>query len=198
MATVLKVKLSHPVRAVRWAEAEAGAPADASAQSAARDSPSAAAHELQRGLAEVAEQQQRLEQACRFLDDLTTKFSGLYEEIVGSHRKEIARLAVEIARKVLAQKVQQGDYEVEGIVQEALDKAPVKQGVTIHVNPQDWEVCQQLRQKRPDSPWSCLAFVADPSLGRAQCLIETSRGVVKSLIEERLDKIQRALEKTGS
>jgi flagellar biosynthesis/type III secretory pathway protein FliH len=197
MGTVLKVKLGRPIRAVRWVEALAEAAGDSPAESGPRGSAPAAALELQKGLAEAAQQQQRLEQACRLLDDLTAKLSGLYDEMVGSHRQEIARLAVEIARKVLAQKVQQGDYDVEAIVQEALEKAPAKQGVTVHVSPHDWEVCQQLQQQRPDSPWSCLAFVANPSLGHAQCLVETPRGMVKSLIEERLGKIQQALEKAG-
>ncbi len=197
MGTELKVKLGRPIRAVRWVEAVAEAAAGSPAGFGPGGGPPAAALELQKDLAEVAQQQQRLEQACRLLDDLTGKLSSLHEAIVGSHRQEIARLAVEIARKVLAQKVQQGDYDVEAIIQEALEKAPTKQGVTVHVSPHDWEVCKQLQQQRPDSAWSCLVFVADPSIGHAQCLVETSRGVVKSLIEERLGKIQQALEKAG-
>jgi flagellar biosynthesis/type III secretory pathway protein FliH len=196
MGTPLTVKLSRPVRAVHMA-----GPVHSMAGSGVHDgagpknATDQAMADLQKQRAEMEQQQRHLAQTCQVLDDLACKVTRFYEEMVATHRTEIARLAVEIARRVLAQKVRQGDYEVESIIQEALEKAPAKQGVTIHVSPQDYEDCQRLQQERPDSPWACLTFVADPSIGQAQCLVETPRGIVKSVIEEHLEKIQVALEK---
>ena len=194
MGTSLTVKLGRPVRAVRVVE-----PAHKGDSGWAGDGASAdpAAADLQKRLAEVEQRQQDLVQTCRVLDDLACKLSRFYEERVATHRGEIAHLAVEIARKVVAQRVGQGDYDVEAIIQEALDKAPAKQGVVVRVSPRDWEACQRLQQERPDSPWACLTFVADPGMGQAQCLVETPKGVVKSFIEEHLGKIQEALDKSG-
>ena len=193
MGMPLTVKLGHPIRAAHVIspgyQAAGGQAGDGVAERATAD--------LQDRLAEVEKQQCQLAQTCQTLDGLACKISRFYEEMVATHRAEIARLAVEIARRVLAQKVRQGDYEVEAIIQEALEKAPAKQGVTVHVSPKDWEACQRLQQERPDSPWTCLTFVADPSIGQAQCLVETPRGVVKSVMEEHLEKIQSALEKAG-
>ena len=196
MGTPLTVKLGRPIRAVHVVE-----PGRRMAGSGAhdgvgpKDATDRAMADLQRQRAEVEQQQRQLAQTCQVLDDLACKVTRFYEEMVATHRTEIARLAVEIARRVLAQKVRQGDYEVEAIIQEALEKAPAKQGVTVHVSPQDWETCQRLQQERPDSPWACLTFMADPGIGQAECLVETPRGVVKSVIEEHLEKIQAALEK---
>jgi flagellar biosynthesis/type III secretory pathway protein FliH len=189
METSLTVKLGRPVRAARVVQAGDGFDPKAPADPAAAD--------LQKRLADVEQRQRDLVQTCRVLDDLACKLSRFYEEMVATHRGEIARLAVEIARKVVAQKVRQGDYDVEAIIQEALEKAPAKQAVVVQVSPQDWEACQRLQQERPDSPWACLTFVADGSIGQAQCLVETPKGVVKSFIEEHLAKIQEALEKSG-
>ena len=187
MSVPLTIQLGRPIRSARPATYRPGEPEGAPGVM----SP------IQQRLVEVEQQQRHLTQTCQVLDDLAGKLSRFYEDMVTTHRREIARLAVEIARKVLMQKVQQGDYDVEAIIQEALEKAPARQGVTVHVSPQDWETCQRLQQERPDSPWACMTFVADPSLGQAQCLVETPRGVVKSFIEEHLEKIQEALEKAG-
>jgi flagellar biosynthesis/type III secretory pathway protein FliH len=192
MGAILRIQLDHPVRSARWAQPDWQAPSDAASPMTV---PDPAALDIEQRLADVSRQQQHLAQTCRVLDDLTSKMSRFYEEMITTHRQEIAHLAVEIARKVLAQKVRQGDYDIEAILQEAIEKAPAKQAVTVHVSPQDWEACQRLQQQRPDSPWACLAFVADPSMGQAQCLVETSRGVVKSFIEDQLTKIEQALGK---
>jgi len=194
MGTSLTVKLGRPVRAARVVEPGRKGDSGQAGDGACADP---AAADLQKRLADVEQRQQDLVQTCRVLDDLACKLSRFYEEMVATHRGEIARLAVEIARKVVAQKVRQGDYDVEAIIQEALEKAPAKQAVVVQVSPQDWEACQRLQQERPDSPWACLTFVADASIGQAQCLVETPKGVVKSFIEEHLAKIQEALEKSG-
>ena len=186
------IKLARPVRAARMAALPENACHDPSRAAASEER-----QQVERRLAEVEEQSRRLAQTCHVLDDLAGKLTRFYEEILTAGRQEIASLSVEIARKVLAQRVRQGDYDLEMVIQQALEIAPARQEVTVRVSPQDWEACQRLQQERPDGPWAGLKFVADPSIGPAECLVETPRGVVKSLIEEHLDKISKALEKAG-
>ena len=40
-----------------------------------------------------------------------------------------------------------------------------------------------------------IKFVSDSNIGRAECLIETPKGIVESLIEKNLEQISKALEK---
>ena len=65
-----------------------------------------------------------LSQVCQTLQNMTEKL-------------QIARLSVEIARKVLAQRVEKGDYEIETIIKEVLSKSPARHDIDIHLNPED-------------------------------------------------------------
>ncbi len=64
------------------------------------------------------------------------------------------------------------------------------------MNPQDAPLCQQLQEEQPDSEFAKLQFAADWSIARANCLIETPKGVVRSFVEEGLERIREALEKS--
>ncbi|MHC4324068.1 MAG: FliH/SctL family protein, partial [Planctomycetota bacterium] len=107
------------------------------------------------------------------------------------------RLSVEIARKILTQKVENGDYEIESIVKEALKNLPGSQDVIVHLNPEDIEKCQKARQDGTGGALSGIKLIPDPDIGRAECLLESPKGIIKSLIDENLQRIGKALEKAN-
>lgn len=137
------------------------------------------------------------------LGSLVDKVSEFYDELLARHKEEIAKFSVEIARKILMQKVQKGDYQIEAIVKEAIRSAPVHQDVVVHLNPADLAQLRKLRRSHTgaagkDESGSVLAgveFIADSNIGPAECLVETPRGIIKSLIDEHLARISEALEK---
>lgn len=135
-------------------------------------------------------------QACQVLNQAAAKLQEACDEVFARHREEIAKLAVEIARKILMQKVKKGDYEIESIVTEALLHAPSRQDVVVRLNPEDLAQC--LRAQPQDEQGGALAgvqLVADPSIGRAECILESPKGIIKSLIDENLERIGKALGK---
>jgi len=134
-----------------------------------------------------------LSQACRTLDSLINKLNQFYDTIFTEHKEEIAKLAVEIARKILMQKVQDGDYEIESIIKEALKNAPTRQDVVVHLNPEDYALCQKVKQDQPNGELAGIKFISDSNIGRAECLLETPKGIIKSLIDEHLEQIANAL-----
>jgi len=134
-------------------------------------------------------------QLCQTLNGLVGELNRFYEQVLAKHKEEIAKLSVEIAKKVLMQKVQKSDYQIESIVKEALKNAPARQQVLVHLNPQDLPQCQKLQQDDPDSAFAGIKFIADPSIGRAECLLETPKGIIKSFIDEHLERISEALAK---
>ncbi|MFB0524971.1 MAG: FliH/SctL family protein [Phycisphaerae bacterium] len=134
-------------------------------------------------------------QLCQTLNGLVGELNRFYEQVLAKHKEEIAKLSVEIAKKVLIQKVQKSDYQIESIVKEALKNAPARQQVLVHLNPQDLSACQKLQQDDPDSAFAEIKFIADPSIGRAECLLETPKGIIKSFIEQHLERISEALAK---
>ncbi len=134
-------------------------------------------------------------QACGILKGLIGKLNQFYDEVFAKHKGEIAKLSVEIARKILVQKVQNGDYQIESIVKEALENAPTRQDVVVHLNPQDLVKCQRLQQDDPTGTLAGIKFVSDPNIGRAECLLESPKGIIESLIDQHLERIGEALKK---
>lgn len=181
MGRQLDIRLPGPVKSARIVDpAELVGPQTGPVEPSATD---AIAAELER-------LRIQFEQGCKMVEDLAAKVADSYQQMVGSYRQQIARLAVEIARKIIARKVSEGDYDMEGIIAGALEKAPVKQSLTVRVNPKDLEICRQMEHRG-------LTFVADADLRPAECIVESPKGLVKCLIDEQLAKIQYVLETAG-
>jgi len=139
--------------------------------------------------------EQLLARVCPILESLVAKLNELCDNLTGGQEEKIARLSVEIARKILMQKVQEGDYEIESIVKEALKNAPTRQDLVVHLNPEDLPYCQKIQQGEGPGALAGIEFVGDPNIGRAECVLVSPKGVIKSLINEHLEQIARALEK---
>jgi flagellar biosynthesis/type III secretory pathway protein FliH len=180
MGDMLTMRLARPIRSVRQIDAP-----NRSASAAPSES------EIRNGEA------QELAPLCKTLRGMVDKLRKLHDETVASHRSEIAKLAVEIARKILACRTAQGDYDLQGVIEEALKRAPSRQNLVVRVNPEDLAPCQQLVQNNPDGPLAGLEFTADWSIARADCVVETPKGIVKSFVEEHLERISEALMQVG-
>jgi len=144
--------------------------------------------------AELESQKQLYAEALQTIESVAAKMHVVHEKMIVEHRQAIAKLAVEIARKILAQKVKDGDYQIESIIQEALNNAPTRQDIVVRLNPQDIVRCQQM-QEQGDGAVAGVKFVADSGIGPAQCVVETPKGKVESLIDEHLEQVGRALSK---
>jgi len=142
-------------------------------------------------------QKAEISQVCQALKNIAGKLNELCEEMFTRHREEIARLSVEIARKILMQEVDKGNYQIEAIVKEALENAPTRQDVVVHLNPKDLVQLQRLQQENNDNIGILdgIKFVADPNIGPAQCLVDSPKGIIESLIDEHLKRIGEALKK---
>lgn len=129
-------------------------------------------------------------QATEMLKVVTVKLNEFYEQLFSRHKEEIARLSVEIARKILARKINDKDYEIETIVEQTLQEAPVQEDIVIHLNPDDF-ADHEKAGKSGDLPG--IKFVPDANVGRAECVLETPKGTIESSIENNLEKIGKAL-----
>ncbi len=140
-------------------------------------------------------QENTFSQTCQAINSVVTKLNQFYEKVFAEQKEEIAKLSFEIARKILMQKVEDGDYEIQTIIKEALSNAPTKQDIVVHLNPEDLTECQKALQNEPDGTLADIKFVSDSNIGRAECLLESPKGTIESLINEHLDRISKALKK---
>ncbi len=132
---------------------------------------------------------------CQIINNVADKLNKFNEKVITEHKEEIAKLSVEIARKILVQKVEKGDYEIESIVKEALKNVPTRQDVEVRLNPEDLEQCQKTLNDELKSMLSGIKLISDPDIKRAECSIKTPKGTIQSFIDEHLEQIGEALEK---
>jgi flagellar biosynthesis/type III secretory pathway protein FliH len=132
------------------------------------------------------------DQMNQTLAAIIEKLEGFYNEIFAGHKEQIAKLSVDIARKILVQKVDQGDYQIESIVKEVLASAPSNQDIVIYLNPQDLVTC---RKAQENGTFAGVKLAEDPNIDRAQCRLESPKGIINSLIEEHLEQIEKMLAK---
>jgi flagellar biosynthesis/type III secretory pathway protein FliH len=149
-----------------------------------------------REIEELKVQKNLYSDACRTVQNLADKLNQFYEKIFVEQSEEIAKLSVEIARRVLMQKVQDGDYKIEAIIKEILQNAPTHQDLVVRLNSQDMVDCQKIQQNDGGDELAGVKLVADANIGRAECVLESPKGIIKSLIDEHLEQIGKALKKT--
>jgi len=188
MPNTFVINLAKPIESVRILDGYS---------SNAQSSVNPAANTAQTKLIEDLKTQRRLfSDTCQTLQCLVAKLNQFYDEIFTGHKNEIAKLSVEITRKILMQKIQDGDYEIESIVKETLKNAPAHQDLIVHLNPEDMAACQKAQADKGGENLVGIKLVADPNIGRAECVLESSKGIIKSLIDEHLEQIEKALKKT--
>ncbi len=144
---------------------------------------------------ETQQQKAELTQLCSTLKSIVDTLSQFQDSAFVAHKEDIAKLSVEIARRVLAQKIQEGDYEIESIIRQAMEGLTVKQDVVVRLNPADHTRIEQLLKSSEFSDFKRLAFVPDEKIKQAECILETQRGTIEALIEEKLQRIAEVLKK---
>jgi len=177
------IHVEKPITSVNLLDEDSGGAAAPSAETRAADM--------------LKLQKENLTQVCRALQDAVDRINEFQKNLFERNKEQIAKLSVEIARKILLQKVQEGDYEIESIVEEALKNAPTSQDLVVHLNPEDLVQCQKALQDDAADTLAGIKFVADSNVGRAECVVESPKGIIESLINEHLERIGKALEKAG-
>ncbi|MHC4498400.1 MAG: FliH/SctL family protein [Planctomycetota bacterium] len=193
MSDTITINLSRPVASVRISDAHSGG---VETELSGHNGPGSRGETQQAELtADLEKRKATFGQACQTLKGVIDKLDQFYGRLLAEHKEEIARLSVEIARKILMQKVQQGDYEIEGIIKEALKNAPTRQDIVVHLNPEDLVQWQKVLGDDAGGTMGGVSFVADPNIGQAECLLETPKGIIESFIDEHLERLGEALKK---
>lgn len=127
------------------------------------------------------------------LERAISEFQMLRNEVFNSHAEQIARLSVQIARRILQKDIADKKYDIETILEKVLQTVPSHQDIVIHLNPDDLaQYNKALGDKKPGF-LSYAKIIGDPSIGCAECIVETDKGLIESLIDEHLIQIENAL-----
>lgn len=148
-------------------------------------------------LQQLQTQEKELDSLCSQFKNVVDTLGKMQSELFDKHKEDVAHLAVEIARKVLAGKIDEGDYQIESIIKQALENAPVQEDIVVRLNPQDYSQIEDLLKTPLMDSAQGVTFVADAKISLAQCVLETPKGIIESFIDEHLDRITEALKKAG-
>jgi flagellar assembly protein FliH len=138
-------------------------------------------------------QNENVNRLCTALSQSAENLQNFQEELFSSHRDQIIRLSIEIAKKILIKDTQERNYDIEKILGDALKTVPSQQDVVVRLNPTDLQEYQQITSDSDGNAIANIQFTADPGIGLAECVVETNKGMVEYLIEEHLDQISKAL-----
>ena len=196
MPETLRISLAQPVSTLRVVDGPSGAAVANRPAPLRHDDAEAAQTQPPKQPDDLEPQKKQLAQLCETVNGVVTKLEQLYQQTISDSHGDIAQLAVEIARKIVACEIGRGNYDIAAIVEEALKRAPTHQDIVVRMDPRDATLCQKLQQENPDSPLARLRFEADPNIAPANCLLETPKGIVRSFIDEGLERIREALEKS--
>ena len=145
-------------------------------------------------------QEQELGRAIEAMEQAGRQFADVQAEFFRAAEEQLLDLAVEIARKILAQEIDAGKYKIDPIVTEALAGVGSRHDVVVRLNPADLAQCESAGlsggRDDQDSGSGAVRYVADVGVSRAECVIETAQGVVTSSVEHQLAEIGQALKST--
>lgn len=174
MSEMVKINLSGPIKAVRVAESS-----DETMSSLASN-------------AACEAQTQQLTHAKKALESAVEQFETLCSNFQTEAETKLVDLALDIAKKVLMQKIEAGNYKIDPIIREALLHIPARQEVVVHLHPDDLATCK-MASDDGEAKTGSIRFVSDHTIRRAECILETSQGIVDSDVETHLEQIGQAL-----
>ena len=149
-------------------------------------------HEGEKSGQEIAEK--KVEAMMKRYADTVLEIGKLKPALYAQVEKEVVRLALEVAKKIVHREVHVDGEIVQTLIRVALSHVAIKSAVTVHLNPADYNYVHEQRaaSARPGDVNPEIVWLADKSIGRGGCLIETECGDVDARIEEEFREVERA------
>lgn len=140
---------------------------------------------------EVAEK--KLEAMIRRYADAILEVGKLKPTLYAQVERGVVKLALEVAKKVVHREVQVDREIVQTLIRVALSHVAVKSPVTIHLHPADHNFVLEQRavSTRPGDNDREMVLLADKTIERGGCLIETECGDIDARIEEEFREVER-------
>lgn len=124
-------------------------------------------------------------QLVRSLDEL----EQLYAVIATRVEKDLVRLAIEIARKIVNRTVTTDPDVTITLARVALERLHPRAVATVRINPEDFDWVSEHKQQLGN--YCTIELVADPSIARGGCLVQSEHGDVDARIDQQFAAVER-------
>lgn len=124
------------------------------------------------------------------LAETIVEINNLQAAITTRAERELIRLAIEIAKKVVHREVTIDNEIVMTLARIGISRMQNRVAATIHLHPDDFAYVTTHRENLEAG--HALELVEDRSIGRGGCLVQTEMGDVDTRIEQQFAEIERA------
>ncbi len=135
---------------------------------------------------------ERLRTAVEALDEALRNVAEGEERWIANAEENVCALAVAVARQLIAREVATDQQVVVEMVREAVAEFPLKQSVTIRLNPSDLQAVGQasvsVTGTRDETRW-----IADPRIMPGGCLVAGRDRIIDGRVDVGLERIYNLL-----
>lgn len=129
------------------------------------------------------------------LHDLTTQLAHDKERLLDELQPHLVRLALAIARRIVAAEIRQDQHLVERTVRAALEELACEGELHVRVHPDDAPLVRRVlaTEESFGEGFSDLRVLADQTIERGGCIVESDHGIIDADIPTQFAQIQRTL-----
>lgn len=134
-------------------------------------------------------------QTSKKAEELLNFAENSARETILAAEGQIIEMVLQIARKVISEKISQDDNVIIDAVESVLEKVKGQEAVVVKLSPFSFDtvILQKDILQRKIGQENKVQFVVEENLEKGDCLIETTNGVVDALIETKLNIIEKAV-----
>jgi flagellar assembly protein FliH len=131
------------------------------------------------------------------LRELLTTVGDAYRAFCLDQAPALASLVTEATSRLMQEQLTLEPQRVLTIVQQALEQAVESRDLRLHLHPDDLETVRGYLESPEAALPTDLQVVADPSVERGGCWLETGHGEVDATVSRRLARLAQALDEVG-
>jgi flagellar assembly protein FliH len=125
------------------------------------------------------------------LEQTLLQLANLAKEIVMRSERDLVKLALEIAKKVVHREVTVDRDVVMTLAHVALARLHGRAVATVHLHPEDFRYVSANRERLNGG--AAIELIEDRSVGMGGCIIETAMGDIDARIEQQFLEIEKGL-----
>jgi flagellar assembly protein FliH len=147
----------------------------------------------------LAAGQQKAKEIVGQIQHALSDMSNLWQHLLVNYETQLIRLVCRIAEKVVYAQVEIDHEVVKRAILHAFSVIPEVVGVTIEVNPKDYEYIETIKEDffNHVSSLKDVSVLTSPSVARGGCNISTRAGQVDATLESRLEAVRISLIKAN-
>ncbi len=192
MADKMKVKFSSAIKSINVVGSDMGHSLEDDSQQKEIESLQVKLEAMHVDFEKLQKEKAELESVCDILKNASDELYRAQETVFCDVREQIVNLSVSIAEKILHKQVEQGEYDIKGIVLKALEVLPGSEKAEIHLNRSDMsKVNEHLGDNH--AKFGEVVLKENNSVKPGECSVKTNKGIIDYIVSEHLRLVEESL-----